>query len=234
MKSRIVFSLLILLLFLYPVIRFTQAQCKTGKNCCGAASFADCADQGCGGDPLLNGKKNRTDNPAASAVNLFTILEIANFTHPASWSSGQPRTLLETWGEGRGLQVMLYIKAAKNYPSGAESCNCNLKGNDNNDFHIVLVTRKNDPEEKSLTAEISPRLRPAGWDIQKLRALATQKTFVRVTGWAMLDTQHVGKSTPKRKTHWEIHPVTSFEVCTATVTQCRQGEGWEDLATFEP
>ncbi len=129
---------------------------------------------------------------------------------------------------------MLYIKDAKNYSSGAESCNCNLKKTDNNDFHIVLVTRKNDPEERSLTAEISPRIRPAGWTIGKLRDLAEQKAFVRVTGWAMLDTQHVGDDVPRRRTHWEIHPVTKFEVCTSTVTQCRQGNGWEDLEDFEP
>ena len=52
---------------------------------------------------------------------------------------------------------------------------------------------------------------------------------MRVTGWAMLDTQHVGKATPVRKTHWEIHPVTKFEVCTITKPQCDGGSGWKNL-----
>jgi hypothetical protein len=45
----------------------------------------------------------------------------------------------------------------------------------------------------------------------------------------MLDTQHVGTNTPKRKTHWEIHPVSDFEVCTTTKAQCDAGNGWQKL-----
>jgi hypothetical protein len=45
----------------------------------------------------------------------------------------------------------------------------------------------------------------------------------------MLDTHHVGTHIPVRKTHWEIHPVTKFEVCTTTKTACDAGSDWKLL-----
>jgi hypothetical protein len=223
-----------LLLVLCVVDTYAQAECKKfdkhgNPKCCDATAFESCALEGCGGDPLLNTAKNRTDSPADGAAQHKTIIQIANFTHPASWSSGTGRALLVSWGEGTPVEVTLYIKKVKNYPSGLESSNCNISGDRNNDYHIVLVTAKNSAEKNSLTAEITPRLRQATWTYPRLRDLAGQKAYVRVTGWAMLDTQHVGRSVPKRKTHWEIHPVTKFEVCTTTKTDCDAGNGWEPL-----
>jgi hypothetical protein len=55
--------------------------------------------------------------------------------------------------------------------------------------------------------------------------------FVRVTGWLMLDTEHI--SLPiTRSTNWEVHPVAEFEVC--TLTRCRAEEGWVTLDEFRP
>ncbi|MGB7201391.1 MAG: hypothetical protein WBD16_03885 [Pyrinomonadaceae bacterium] len=45
----------------------------------------------------------------------------------------------------------------------------------------------------------------------------------------MPDTQHLNDTHPVRKTHWEIHPVTKFEVCTTTKTECDTGTGWKPL-----
>jgi len=96
-------------------------------------------------------------------------------------------------------------------------------------FHLVLVGSKRGREEKSVTAEISPHIRPSGWTFPKLRALARSKAYVRVTGLMLLDTQHI-KRPIKRLTNWEIHPVTGFEVCTKTAAECDGGEGWQDLS----
>ena len=227
-------SSLFVVLVLLSAGAYGQAVCKKvdkhgNPMCCNATGFESCPLQGCGGDPLLNAAKNRTDSPADGTAQHKTIIQIANFTHPASWSSGTDRTLLVSWGEGTPLEVTLYIKKVKNYASGAESCNCNIDGDRNNDYHIVLVTAKNSAEKNSLTAEITPRLRLDTWTFDRLKDLAAQKTYVRVTGWAMLDTQHVGKSVPVRKTHWEIHPVTKFEVCTTTKADCDAGNGWRPL-----
>lgn len=223
-------SLLLIVIAVLAMPVCAQNVCaKDPSKCCGATSFANCPKDGCGADKKLSLKKNKTDKPASGDVTHKTITEIANFTTPANWKANTSRTLLEKWGEGDALEVTLYLKTVKHYNSGAEACNCNLKLDDNNDFHLVLVAQKTDPESSSLTAEITPRLRPDGWTLSKIQALANKKAYVRLTGWAMLDTQHIGKPTPVRKTHWEIHPVTKFEVCTTTKSDCDSGNGWKKL-----
>ena len=58
---------------------------------------------------------------------------------------------------------------------------------------------KGNSDRASTTAEITQRFRNDKWTYDQLVPLAKGK-YVRVTGWAMLDTQHVGKPTPVRKT----------------------------------
>ena len=223
-----------LLCLLFPDAGHAQTKKKKKvKSTCGATGFANCPAKGCGGDPELNQKKNTESQPAAQDTEDLTLSDIADFTFPKEWKSGTKRTLLESWGEGKSVRVKAFIIHAKNYPSGMESCNCNLKLTVNNDFHLVLVDSKRKQEKSSVTAEISPHIRPEGWTIAKLRALSKQKAYVRVTGFAMLDTQHL-KRPISRITNWELHPVTAFEVCTKTKTACDQGDGWQDLGEFEP
>ena len=261
---------------------------ETGtRNCCGITRIGDCPDVGCGGDPELNKKKNRTDLPTIPAEPK-TFTQLTSFTHPATWASGTGRALLESWGEGRNIQLTGYVFEADNYTSGKETTNCSLGTSDFNDFHIVLVenltlankwkaaadkvklaedavddaeaggtaaqiasakaklkTAKDKAkaahkraEKRSLTAEISPRLRPnvaavgngssSDRTISLLRKFAREFTYVRVTGWAMLDTQHID-SPIDRRSNWELHPVTKFEVCTATIADCDAGTGWTNL-----
>lgn len=202
---------------------------KPGK-CCGAANIAQCPVQGCGGDPKLNLRKNITAIPSPEEVEDWEFNDMLEVVFPASWNSGQDRALLATWGEGKAIRLKARLKKVGKYSSGKESTNCNLKREENNDYHIVLTRVKNKPEEESITAEITPRIRPIGWTFTKLKNLALDQTYVRVTGYLMLDTQHIGDDHPRRYTHWEIHPVTAFEVCTQTKSKCDDGEGWVDLA----
>lgn len=199
------------------------------KKCCHATGFADCPANGCGVDLLLNTAKNRTDLPNETDVQQKTILQIAAFKRPKKWSWNQSRALLVKWGEGTPLRVTLFLQGVSKYADGAEACNCNLTGERNNDYHLVLGSTANAAEKQSLTAEITPRLRRKNWDYDHLKELAKQKTYVRVTGWAMLDTQHIGDAHPIRRTHWEIHPLTNLEVCTTTRPQCDTGTGWKPL-----
>ena len=199
------------------------------KNCCNATGFADCPRTGCGVDLLLNSAKNRTDLPNEADVQPKTIAQVAKFKRPKKWKWNQSRDKLVEYGEGTPLRVSLYLQAVSKYERGAEACNCNLTGEVNNDYHLVLGRTKNAAEKYSLTAEISPRIRRTNWTHDRLKELAKQKTYVRVTGWAMLDTQHIGDKHPIRRTHWEIHPVTQLEVCTTTKSQCDAGTGWTPL-----
>ena len=252
------------------------------RNCCGVLTLSACPMQGCGGDPELNRKKNKTDVPAESAVEAKTFTQLTAFKRPKKWKSGTARTLLEGWGEGKAVQITGYIFEAENYTSGAESTNCYLSSNGFNDFHIVIVedlvlankakavedavdnattaakkkTAENKAkaahkraEKRSLTAEITPRLRPDGWTIAKLRELVRSGgvpaddtdtatnikrpfAYIRVTGWAMLDTQHISKPIDRRS-NWELHPVTKFDVCMTTVAACKSGQGWSTLETID-
>src|SRR4030095_10106258 len=189
-----------------------------------------CPKEGCGGDAELNKRKNLVT--AVSNPEKHTRSDFVNLTFPASWASGTKRKLLKDWGEGTAVEYEAYLLKVKHYASGAEACNCNLPLDENNDFHLVTGHAKKTPEAGSITGEITPRFRPAGWTLTKLQQLAKDKTFVRLTGDLMLDTQHVNKKTPARITHWEIHPVTAFEVCTGSVASCKAGENWQDLSDF--
>jgi hypothetical protein len=101
-----------------------------------------------------------------------------------------------------------------------------------------------DPEtdgpETSVTAEITPRVRTDShpdWLFKNVNDLEGE--FVRVTGWLLLDTKHIKQlhRLPKeetnkslvRATNWEVHPVTSLEVCQKSVTACKTGDGWKDF-----
>ncbi len=61
----------------------------------------------------------------------------------------------------------------------------------------------------------------------KLRSAPTP--YVSVSGFLLLDTEHISKNGGPRMTIWEIHPVTRFEVCTTTKAKCDLGTGWKDI-----
>src|SRR4030095_422826 len=168
----------------------------------------------------------------ASTPENFTRSDFVTLLFPAKWSMGQKRTLLKDWGEGAPVVYAAYLLKVKHYAQGIEACNCNLKEDENNDFHLVTGHKKNTPEDDSITGEISPRFRPDGWTLKKLQELAKNKAYVRLTGYLMLDTQHLNSNSPARVTDWEIHPVTSFKVCTGSVTSCKAGNNWQDLSDF--
>ena len=111
---------------------------------------------------------------------------------------------------------------------GKEACNRGLSGVVNNDFHLVLSSKPTNTEAQSVTGEITPRIRlnHTGWTKAKLNSIADDELEVRITGYIILDTQHVGKSTPVRSTNWEIHPITEFEV--------KVGGQWVTLDNYTP
>lgn len=201
-----------------------QGTCPTSiKN------IDDCPAQGCGsrGDANLNRQKNRTSTPSDPEDR--SLGWIRQLNEPDTWETGQSRSSIEET-EARAVVVRAYINRADG--SGSETTNCNLPGPVNEDWHLDLVSTKNGIKASAVTAEITPRLRRAGWELRKLRQLARDRAYVRVTGWLMLDSYHIKKPL-RRSTNWEIHPVTKFEVCTTTRAQCIAGNGWVGLEDFE-
>lgn len=211
---------------------YANAQCYSSDptKCCGVTSLGQCPIQGCGGDSNLNRRKNITDFPGTAIIEDIQFNDMLYLLYPESWTRGAERSLLTTWGEGRVVRLKVRIQEVK--ASGHETPNCGLKNQINSDFHIVLTRIKNQPEAQSITAEMTPRLRPEGWSLSKLRNLADNQAYVRVTGYLMLDTEHLNDARPIRYTHWEIHPVTAFEVCTLTKAKCDSGDGWVNLEQF--
>lgn len=213
-------------LMLSLVLLFTGAGAALAQAC--ATSLATCPVEGCStGDPHLNRQKNRTTEP--TTVVKKTLSQIRALSEPAAWTKGQERSTLAA-REGMAVVVKGFLRDARR--SGKETPNCKLAGEDNNDFHLDLVSSRHAIKATAVTAEITPRLRPAGWEFEKLDYLGEEKFYVRVTGWLMLDTEHVNNPIV-RATNWEIHPVTKFEVCTLTKSKCDQGQGWVLLEDYE-
>ena len=204
-------------------------------------SIADCPDTGCGdiGDALLNHAKNRTDTPTPADVQELTIPGLSSIPQPASWKTGTARDSIVGPGlEGTPVRLIGRLKIVKR--EHQETCNCELNTVADTDVHLVIVNNLSDPEEKSVTAELTPRWRAAGhpnWVFHQVSPL--QGKLVRVTGWLMLDTGHVHPSSLlpgehprlslKRLTNWEIHPITKLEICQATIVACSAGQGWQEF-----
>jgi hypothetical protein len=141
-----------------------------------------------------------------------------------------------TVGEGSLVRVVAYVAEARtsNVSSG-ESVNCKRKGKANNDIHITLVRRPDDPPCAGIVAEIIPHFRPAAW---RDTTISTLTRPIRMTGQLFFDSPHlpcneeghaVGGN-PARVSLWEIHPVYTFEVCTHTTLATCRGDHDEDWA----
>jgi hypothetical protein len=208
---------------------------STAKKSC-AKDIAHCPAQGCGGDPLLNGAKNRVTAPAVAQVVDMTLDDIRNTAQPDSWQAGRDRAELQgAKREGQPVRVMGFLWKAKR--EHAESCNCGLDASGKageliTDIHMVLTDKPDDPEATSVTAEVTPRVRarrpnPVTWTASSIKPL--QGKFIRVTGYMMLDTEHLIHNALVRATNWEVHPITKLEVCTMSQAQCEAGQGWRNV-----
>jgi hypothetical protein len=152
-------------------------------------------------------------------------------------------------GEGSKVVLVALVEKAhySDVPSaaekakgkGGESVNCNEFLDDTNDIHIPLVQTSDADECTSVTAEMSPHGRPAGWTPA---ALNQPGQVVRVTGNLFFDGSHrpctAGHpQSPKRASLWEIHPVYAIDICTGTtIADCPVGDDskWHALQAKPP
>lgn len=212
----------------------TTARSKTtGTN---KAAILGCPEEGKGGDPNLNRRKNvRSDNQRAT---LRSVSWMKNLPDPKNFTrQGQARTELTRLGEGKKITVAAYALVARN--EGAESCNCGLTGPQVTDNHIVLVDPTlNNPtlasnEPGSQTAEFTPRVRLDHSNLigSKLQPLIRPRgrRLVRVTGLLLFDSEHFLRKHLKRANNWEVHPVLKLEYCDAATCQDTGTAGWKSL-----
>lgn len=195
-------------------------------NC--PTTIEDCPKEGCGvnADTKLNTAKNRIDVPTGT-IQSITLTKIRKLVQPKSWTVNADRSSLVARGEGKPVVLMGFLLRSKK--EGAESCNCGVVGLDNTDIHNVIVDDPNSIEATSVTVEMTPRVRRQGhpdWVQPKVKPF--EGDFVRITGWLMMDTQHISRPLV-RATNWEIHPVMKFEHCTGSVAGCKSGNGWKEF-----
>jgi hypothetical protein len=94
-----------------------------------------------------------------------------------------------------------------------ESTNCNLTGDNEVDWHIYLTNSSAQPISQAIIVETTPRTRPQhNWTTNMLTAFVDSQTQVRISGWLMYDSEHVGVIGTQRATVWEVHPITRIEV----------------------
>lgn len=186
-----------------------------------APSLDDCPVEGCTSnnrpfDPLLNQQKNITDLAQNAQPQSMSLNDIKDLVEYEEWPDGTDRAELTEEGEGRPVRIKGYLWKVKS--EGAETCNCELTGARNTDMHLVIVQHSNDPENKSVTAEITPRIKRTHTDWTFADVKRLEGHLLRITGWLMYDSKHVGNPLV-RATNWEVHPITKLEV--------RRGNHWE-------
>ena len=159
--------------------------------------------------------------------------------HPLTSRAGpiQGRTPLVALGEGSLVQLLGYVKIARQ--EGAESVNCgsNVPNDPTyHDIHISIVLSPADQECSGVVVEMSPHHRPDAWNPQLVNEVAHAGLLVRVTGQRMFDSSHTPcingspvKGDPARISLWEVHPIYKFEVCPQG--NCSAG-GWVPLEAW--
>src|SRR5262245_32952120 len=177
--------------------RFTHAA-RTSRPC--AADLEHCPNTGCGGgDLLLNQKKNVLTIPSSS----YEVMTFDDFRHlqeesPHTWVEGQPRDEVEQLGEGTPVMLTGYLYGA--HSGSPETCNCNLRGEENNDYHLNIIERDGDPQTASIVVEMTPKFRKTKpeWTLATIDALpgapGRQHSLVRMSGYLLFDSEHVSRS----------------------------------------
>ncbi len=164
-------------------------------------------------DRELNLLKNRFTPPKPSQMDTTVTLE--RMLAPGDDSS--------RFVELHGATIEGFVHEVKE--GGAESCNCHATDPKYRDTHISLVPDAQHiaPADRVIV-EVTPRLRAkmkrngVDWSTKKLASLIGRR--IRVTGWLLLDRDHLdaavhtapGNAADWRATGWEIHPVTSMQI----------------------
>ena len=125
-----------------------------------------------------------------------------------------------------------YMPKSQGKSSSGESCNCHQNKHEMADIHLALSDHsmdfpKGEPKERrqakmceTISAEMTPHLRPDVWSGDNLNQVIRLGRPVRITGQLFFDGSHEAcedgvpkPGDPLRRSVWEIHPIYRFEVC---------------------
>ena len=206
-------------------------------------------------DGYLNVLKNQEPPRDSKPLKIFTSMaDYADLESRTPKELGKSNHLdlkdqLTGMGEGRPYAVIGYLYYAKQ--EGAESSNCELTAPDDTDYHIGIGFDKTltkaamaKADKTAVVVEMTPQYRARlapDWTLDALKAVLSKQ--VKVTGQLLADNEHnvtkdncglpgAGDSC-WRASIWELHPVTSFQVCNKE-TECSQDDAaWVDLEKFD-
>lgn len=162
----------------------------------------NCPFNGNASDPDQFMLKNRADVP--SEYHFVTWQAIDELPYPGQggtphaplhrkdWTSAQLEVIRPY--EGIPLTVDGYIVAIKPQNGGSgEGTNCNFNQAGDVDAHIALVVKPKAPESSAIVIEWTPRFLKdhPNWTKAKLEPWDKSTNPVRISGWLMLDPDHV-------------------------------------------
>lgn len=219
-----------------------------------APDLAACPATGCAAaasaHALANQLKRAT--PTGTVPVMFTFDDFAGLQQQADDLVGQghdptaaKRALLTgltvsggTVAEGSLVGLVGYLVATP-HANTKESVNCNLTGETNNDFHIPMSNDPNNLAYQGIVVEMIPQDRPDAWTISNLTQVASNQQLVMVTGSLYYDGFHKVNADPNspvggqpaRFSLWEVHPLSTFVVCTKNDNSCdpARPEDWAQL-----
>jgi hypothetical protein len=212
---------------------------STWRGTAGGTAYS-CGFRGTPGnaDPETNERKNRVDVPTLyHAVRFEAVADSATMPWPKGktrpdWdntSQGRAdRARFVTPYEGVAITITGFIRTIKPQASNSESTNCAAHGEANTDWHMALVGTFDAPESEAMVVEPTPRSKKAHGGLWTRHRLASYENpqdpadSVRISGFLMLDPEHMNHMHRYRQTLWEIHPVTKIEVFVP-------GTGWTEL-----
>ena len=182
-----------------------------------------CPYNGNGSDPDQFELKNRADTP--SSYHDVTWDAVNDLPYPGKTDGHYAKPHRKDWKQGQldvirpfegiPVRVVGYVVAIKPQRGGnGEGTNCNFSQTGDVDTHIALVRTAGDAEKNSIVIEWTPRFldQHPNWTKAKLLPWLSSNNPVRVSGFLMVDPDHVNHLGRYRDTLWEIHPITKFEV----------------------
>jgi|SRR5689334_13605170 len=185
-----------------------QPLIENGNEVCGPTG-----DATRGAAIALNANKNRTDTPGDSG---YVDIDWSDLKDLPSDRAGD--------FVGAPVRVVGFLSHRINVENkgSGESTNCHLLGDGEVDWHIYLTNSPAQPISQAIIVETTPRTRPLHrWTTGMLAPIVDSETPVRISGWLMYDSEHIGAIGTQRASAWEVHPITRVEI---------QKEGqWVDL-----
>jgi len=205
--------------------------------------LSSCPVSGCSAPDVPHGLANQLKRrvPASSTGVLLTFDDFQALQQQADNLVGENRELTGAdraklaglavasgqVSEGDVVSIVGYLVGVP-HPNTGESVNCNLKGEQNNDFHIPISNDPDNTDFQGIVVEMIPQNRPDTWTLANLTQVENNRQLVMVTGALFYDNFHFvngDPSSPKRgQPHrfslWEAHPLTQFVVCTKPDNSC--------------